>query len=712
MAIRTGDIIADRYELLEEVGSGGMGVVFRASDRQLEGENIALKLIRSHLADDDRMFRRFVNEVVVARGLSHPSIVRIFDLGKTNEGLQYISMEYIDGPTLAEILESRKGKDRLQFAQILVILKQVAEALHAAHESGVIHRDLKPANILLSRVLPETKNVKVVDFGTARILGRELSLTQTGQIIGTPSYLSPEQIKGDELDHRCDLYAFGVICFECVMGRLPFEAESGVALAYKHLQEEIPEITPESAPEWFRSLIKELTRKNPSERIESFTQVLEIFSQHTQEMQSAEKLDLAEVKISRKRDELGTLDTGRSRRYELGSKEIPLQFIPPKREQVRKLRKPLLFLFLFALVGLVASFGGVIKEMLRPKKTIQVVNTLPYDSRKSKETEKTEEKILSEFDQYRNEKTGAIPLPGRDIQILDSIDKNPKSDAKVISPSLPRPTPSSQVLLNQVTAPTPVKSVTPEIKTLESETKEDRKPMRVSALEFFLATAGERAPLKNSFSAGAVRDVAWVLRVKGDLTNSKKDPLQRFVIAVFSGTEFSSSGSEAVVNLHPRTLNLAAQKNEDNIFEGGFEALEGILPDVYRLEVRESGRLLFTKTIRILPAEITIPVPTISSKETQTPITELPTVTATPTATETPTLPTLEELKSKLNANENPEKIAPLKVFETPSELLPAKDEAIPAPTIEIPLLPELSQPNTALPVNTLPPAALPRARE
>jgi eukaryotic-like serine/threonine-protein kinase len=232
--LRPGSIFAGRYEVKEVLGAGGMGVVYRAFDREL-GEIVAIKTLRPDtVAGDPVALERFKQEIRLARRITQRNVVRTYDLGEVG-GVYYLTMEYVEGKSLKTLIQSR---GRLPVPVTLTIGKQLCRALEVAHEQGVIHRDIKPQNI----VVDPNGFLKVMDFGIARLANppRGKGLTQAGMAIGTPDYMSPEQLSGQELDPRSDLYATGVVLFECLTGRLPFEADTPWSLIAKHIEEVPP----------------------------------------------------------------------------------------------------------------------------------------------------------------------------------------------------------------------------------------------------------------------------------------------------------------------------------------------------------------------------------------------------------------------------------------------------------------------------------------
>jgi eukaryotic-like serine/threonine-protein kinase len=251
------EVLAGRYELGERLGVGGMSTVRLARDRRLERE-VAVKVLAEHLAQDPQFVARFRREALAAARLVHPNIVQVFDFGLDEPtGRHYIVMERIRGQSAAEILRERSI---LPVSEALAIVSHACRGLDYAHRNGVVHRDIKPGNLLRS----EEGTVKVADFGIARNIGDESSITQVGSVLGTAAYLAPEQAHGEEAGPRADLYALGVVTYQCLSGRLPYEAQSLTELALKQQREAPPllhmlnpEVTPQLAAAVDRALALE-----------------------------------------------------------------------------------------------------------------------------------------------------------------------------------------------------------------------------------------------------------------------------------------------------------------------------------------------------------------------------------------------------------------------------------------------------------------------
>jgi CheY-like chemotaxis protein len=264
-----GTTLGGRYEILSVIGRGGMGVVYRARDRELN-EQVAIKTIRRELLEQDaKSAEAFKSEIRLARRISHRNVVRTHDLGEA-DGTAFVTMEFVEGLTVRELLETR---GRLGVASSLALARQFTEALTVAHEAGVIHRDVKPENALV-----DAEGVlKVMDFGIARLSEATTSRTQQGKIVGTLGYMAPEQLLGEEIDPRADLYALGGVLYECLTGRPPFESPNQMSLIAKVLtMDPDPPITLNpDVPPALSALVLTLLAKSPGDRPRSAAALLE-----------------------------------------------------------------------------------------------------------------------------------------------------------------------------------------------------------------------------------------------------------------------------------------------------------------------------------------------------------------------------------------------------------------------------------------------------
>ncbi len=225
-ALSPGTVLGIRYEIVQLLGQGGMGAVYKARDLELD-RLVALKVIRPEMAVNPEILRRFKQELILARQITHRNVIRIFDLGEA-DGIKFITMEYIEGQDLKSLM-TEKGK--LSFEETAGIIEQVCLALEAAHAEGVVHRDLKPQNIMIDK----QGKAAVMDFGIARSM-EPGGMTQTGMLVGTPDYMSPEQVMGEHVDARSDLFTLGVILYELLTGSIPYKADTTQGAMYKRLQ--------------------------------------------------------------------------------------------------------------------------------------------------------------------------------------------------------------------------------------------------------------------------------------------------------------------------------------------------------------------------------------------------------------------------------------------------------------------------------------------
>ncbi len=262
--VKIGMLIADRYEVLEKTGTGGMSVVYRAKDHKLN-RTVAIKVLKQEFSDNANFVSKFRVEAQAAAGLMHPNIVNVYDVGE-EKGMYYIVMEYVDGITLKKYIEK---KSRLTVKEAISIAIQVSMGLQAAHNNHVIHRDIKPQNIMISR----DGKVKVTDFGIAKAA---TSNTITSNVMGSVHYTSPEQARGGYSDERSDIYSLGITLFEMLTGRVPFNGETTVAIAIKHIQSPMPsprEFVPD-IPKSVEQIVLKCCEKSPDRRYQNMTELI------------------------------------------------------------------------------------------------------------------------------------------------------------------------------------------------------------------------------------------------------------------------------------------------------------------------------------------------------------------------------------------------------------------------------------------------------
>ena len=250
-----GDVVAGRFEILELLGTGGMGVVFKAADRTLD-ETVALKTLRQDLGKSIELSKRFKSEIRLARRVASPHICRIHEFG-IDDGLHYISMEWVDGITVKEFLEQRGG---LPLVEAFQIADEIVAGLTAIHQAGIIHRDVKPANLMRT---PEGR-IKLMDFGIAKELGAG-KLTAVGQAVGTPQYMSPEHVMGLDLDPRTDVYTAGLVMFELITGTAVFHGKTLIEIAGKQVQE-TPDLAIPEIPDRLVSVLQRALSKDRNAR--------------------------------------------------------------------------------------------------------------------------------------------------------------------------------------------------------------------------------------------------------------------------------------------------------------------------------------------------------------------------------------------------------------------------------------------------------------
>jgi serine/threonine protein kinase/predicted Zn-dependent protease len=335
--LTTGSTFAGRYKIIEELGKGGMGKVYRAIDKKLN-EEVALKLIKSKIASDRKILERFSNELKHARKIAHKNIGRMYELME-DKGTHYITMEYVAGQDLKGLIRQSR---QLAAGTTISIAKQICEGLAEAHRMGVIHRDLKPSNIMIDK----NGNARIMDFGIARSL-KEKGITGAGVLIGTPEYMSPEQVEGKDVDHRSDIYSLGVILYEMVTGRVPFEGDTALSVALKHKTE---------------------SPKNPRDYNKQLSEALSFLILKCMEKDKEKRYNNAEDLLQALEDtekEIPTMERVAPVQKPLTSREITLQF------SIKKLLFPALALLAIIIAAL------VIWQILPQKSTIPTVYDKP-----------------------------------------------------------------------------------------------------------------------------------------------------------------------------------------------------------------------------------------------------------------------------------------------------------------------------------------------
>ncbi len=294
--LKTGLIFAGRYQIIEKLGEGGMGKAYKVHDKEMDTK-VVLKLLFPEIAADLDTIERFRNEIRLAREISHKNVCRMFDLNK-EEGTYYITMEYVPGENLKSVIQMTK---RLSLGTALNIAKQICIGLGEAHRLGIVHRDLKPSNIMIDK----GGDVRILDFGLARSIESK-GLTASGIIIGTPHYMAPEQVQEKVVDQRSDIYALGIILYEMLTGRVPFEGDSPVRVALKHTKESPPDPRKINAeiPEEISRVILKCLEKEKEKRYQNTEELFSELSRMEKEITTIER-EISRIKL--KKEKIGKI---------------------------------------------------------------------------------------------------------------------------------------------------------------------------------------------------------------------------------------------------------------------------------------------------------------------------------------------------------------------------------------------------------------------
>ena len=373
--LNTGSTFAGRYQVIEELGKGGMGKVYKVFDNKIK-EKIALKLIKPEIASDKETIERFSNELKLARKIRHKNVCGMFDIGEA-DGTHFITMEYVSGEDLKTMI---RMSGTLGISTVLSVGKQICEGLTEAHSQGVVHRDLKPTNVMIDR----GGNVKIMDFGIARSIN-EKGITGPSMLIGTPEYMSPEQAEAKEIDHRSDIYSLGIILYEMATSRVPFDGETALSIAMKH-KGEIPKDPRQSnpnIPEELSRIILRCLEKDKNRRYQS----------------------AAEVRAELEKIEKGIPSTERviPEKGPFASPEIPAKFSP------KKLIVPLVALLVLIAGALIIRKGVLKKPASDEAKSIAVLPFVNMSSDKEDEyfSDGLTEELISALSQLQGLRVAA-----------------------------------------------------------------------------------------------------------------------------------------------------------------------------------------------------------------------------------------------------------------------------------------------------------------
>ncbi|MCO0860416.1 Stk1 family PASTA domain-containing Ser/Thr kinase [Staphylococcus pasteuri] len=374
-------LINERYKVIDKLGGGGMSIVYLAEDLILK-RKVAIKAISIPPREKEETLRRFEREVHNSSQLSHKNIVTIFDVAEEDD-CYFLVMEYIEGPTLAEYIENH-GPLSLETA--VQFTQQILEGIKHAHDNRIVHRDIKPQNILIDK----NKTLKIFDFGIAKAIS-ETSLTQTNHVLGTVQYLSPEQAKGESTDEGTDIYSIGIVLFEMLVGEPPFNGETAVSIAIKHIQDSIPNITTdkrEEVPQALSNVVLKATEKDRANRYTTIQQMRDDLSSALHENRSNEEryaLDQTKTKtMSFSKEEISRKIDDTPKEKSIGqTMQIPIMdhqdnqqhqnrdthlYEPPRKKSSKKKKFLYAFIFALLLIGLIsfvsmAVFGDKFEEM-------------------------------------------------------------------------------------------------------------------------------------------------------------------------------------------------------------------------------------------------------------------------------------------------------------------------------------------------------------
>lgn len=376
-----GKLIINRYELLEKIGEGGMGIVYKAKCHSLN-RLVAVKILKSEFAEDEDYVARFKSEATSAARMSHPNIVNVHDVGRSNN-INFIVMEYINGKTLKQVI---KDSGRLSLKKTIDIACKISRALECAHKNNIIHRDIKPDNILLT----EDNIVKVADFGIAKVADSR-TVTNSSKVMGTVHYFSPEQAKGSFVDVRTDIYSLGILMYEMVTGRVPYDAESSISIAMMHIQQ--PVIPPieiiEDIPKNINGVILKAMEKEPINRYQTAKEMEEVLTAINKDSNFILDLNNSENDTTRLMDTVVVPNVENDYTAVISGQARARQPVIKKsksalsgNKSLSKSKKILIVIASIILVIIIAVLGNGISKENAMGTQDSVENTIPKDSEK------------------------------------------------------------------------------------------------------------------------------------------------------------------------------------------------------------------------------------------------------------------------------------------------------------------------------------------
>ena len=437
-------VLDNRYDVGRTLGSGGMGEVFLARDRVL-GRDVALKVLRTQYAGDSEFAERFKREARNAASLSHPNIVQVYDRGETEDGSSYIAMEYVPGGTLKEKIV---GEGPLGTREAAALGAQVAEALGAAHDRGMVHRDIKPQNVLLT----DRGDAKVADFGIARA-GSSVTISRTGSVMGTAGYMSPEQALGKPASPKSDLYSLGVVLYEALTGELPYTADNPIAVSMKHVNEPLrpPRELDPTIPEGMNALVTRLMAKDPEDRYASSDELAD---------------DL--WKISRGREPTAAPVAAAPTRPQRApvAASSPTTRVPPARPAPARRRRRRIPWFLILVAAILFFLGtiGMLRSVMGPNFANGWFDFLGQDNPKAPPSVPQTVRVPEVAGLTTAEARRSLIDAGLKVGRINSFPSNNVAAGSVIAPGVAAGTPvdrGTEINLDVSTGPPPVSSPSP-----------------------------------------------------------------------------------------------------------------------------------------------------------------------------------------------------------------------------------------------------------